>query len=120
VGSSELEETLAGQLRLRGIAGYEREARFCPERRFRADFLFRAPACLIVEVMGGTWTGGRHVTGKGYQSDAEKQRCATLMGYRYFPCTAKDIKSGKCADDIETYLGYYGGGGTQHTGRATA
>jgi very-short-patch-repair endonuclease len=108
---SELEETLAGQLRMRGIKNYRREVRFCPDRRYRADFLWGPPACLIAEVDGGTFSGGRHTRGAGFQSDAEKGQLAALMGYTTMHFTARDVKTGKAADTIETYLEYYGGEG---------
>jgi very-short-patch-repair endonuclease len=40
-------------------------------RRWAADFCWPSQR-LIVEVDGGTWTGGRHVTGSGYHKDLEK------------------------------------------------
>lgn len=56
-------------------------------RRFRLD---RAePNTLTaVELDGGTWTGGRHVTGAGYSRDCVKHNMATAAGWRVFHLTA--------------------------------
>jgi hypothetical protein len=59
----------------------EREWRFDTDRKWRFDFawpIFR----LAVEVDGGTWAGGRHTRGGGYERDAEKLNAAALAGWR--------------------------------------
>jgi very-short-patch-repair endonuclease len=59
----------------------EREYKFCDTRCWRADFAY-LPGKLLIEIEGGTWGGGRHTRGKGYQADCEKYNHATLAGWR--------------------------------------
>jgi len=75
----------------------ERDARFHPTRRWRADFLWRTR--VIVECEGGIWTRGRHVRGKGYRNDIEKYNAATALGYRVFRCT-----TGMLEDDPAAFV----------------
>lgn len=49
---------------------------------------------LAVEVEGGIWNGGRHVTGAGFEADCDKYNKATLMGWRILRFTNTSIKSG--------------------------
>ncbi|WP_433867048.1 DUF559 domain-containing protein [Ralstonia wenshanensis] len=87
------EETFALHLRTAGIAGFEREHRFAPPRRWRMDFA--DPARMIaVEIEGGTWTRSRHTTGKGYADDCEKYSTAAVMGWRVLRFTTDQVKSG--------------------------
>lgn len=59
------EEALALDLRAEKVAGWVREHRFHPARRWRFDFAW--PELLFaVEVEGGIWTGGRHNRGSGF------------------------------------------------------
>jgi len=37
---------------------------------------------LAVEVDGGTWTGGRHTRGAGFEADCEKLNAAVIAGFR--------------------------------------
>ncbi len=97
---SAAEEALAFQLRAVGIANV-RELVFAPPRKWRADF---AIGTLLVEVDGGTWTGGRHVTGTGYAADIEKANEAMLMGYRVLRVTPAMVDSGQALALIERAL----------------
>ncbi len=58
----------------------EREYRFHPTRRWRADFA-HVDSRTLIEIEGGVWNRGRHVTPKGFQADAEKYLTATLNGW---------------------------------------
>lgn len=62
-----------------GLPAYEREYRFCPGRKWRADFAFVEQRTLV-EIDGGTWKayGGRH----GRDSDREKHNAAVALGWR--------------------------------------
>ena len=99
---SELEETLAFQLRAESIRDFEREYRFAHPRRFRADF-YIAPDVLI-ECDGGVYANGRHVRGAGYEKDAEKYNLATLLGYRIFRFGPNQIKDGTALETIKRAL----------------
>ena len=75
-------------------AGVEcrKEYRFHPVRRWRFDYAL--PAQLIaVEVEGGVWTRGRHVSPRGFLSDMEKYNTATAMGWKVFRVTPSTLLS---------------------------
>lgn len=67
---------------------------------WRFDFAFKHQK-LAVEVEGGTFTGGRHTRGKGFESDCDKYNAATLGGWRILRFTAKHIKTGEALMLIE-------------------
>jgi very-short-patch-repair endonuclease len=92
------EIALAGQLDARGI-GYERELMLIPKRRFRFDFLLAGD--LIVEVEGGTWSGGRHTTGAGFKSDCFKYNAALELGYRVLRYTTDMVTKGEAIAQVE-------------------
>lgn len=81
---SDLEDRLDEQLRHGDLipSTYERQFQFAKHlgRRWAADFCWVAEK-LIVEVDGGTFSGGRHVTGAGYHKDLEKLNRATMLGF---------------------------------------
>jgi len=86
---SELEATFAHYwaLLVPDLPEPEREYRFAPPRRFRFDFAW--PDKLIaVELEGGVWSRGRHVRGKGYESDCEKYNLAQSLGWSVYRFTA--------------------------------
>ena len=58
----------------------QREYRFAPPRRRRADFA-RTQARLLIEIEGGLRKRGRHLTPRGFAADAEKYPAATLQGW---------------------------------------
>ena len=100
MSKSELEETLAGQIRLLGLEEPEREYRFAPGRRYRFDFCWpeRFLAC---EVEGGTWIHGRHTRGAGFEKDAEKYNLATILGWRVLRATGNMVRDGRAVTLIE-------------------
>lgn len=55
------------------------EYRFASPRRWRFDYAW-PDLRLALEVEGGTWTGGRHVRGHGYERDCEKYGEAVVLG----------------------------------------
>jgi len=105
---SDAEETLAFQLRAVGIR-FEREVRFAPPRRWRADFAIAQSdderRTLLIEVDGGSWIGGRHTTGAGFEADCEKLNAATLAGYRVLRATPAMVNDGRALALIEKALG---------------
>ena len=75
------------------IPEWEEEYRFHPVRRWRFDFAW--PFHMVaVEVDGGTWNGGRHVTGDGFSKDCEKLNEAQLLGWKTYRVTTDMIRSG--------------------------
>lgn len=74
------EQLLEALQRHQLLSGCEREHKFYETRRWRFDFAWRAQR-VAVEVEGGVWNGGRHVTPKGFISDCEKYTRAALEGW---------------------------------------
>jgi very-short-patch-repair endonuclease len=81
----------------------EVEVQLIPGRRWRYDFLWRGPA-LVVEIDGGIWIRGRHVTGPGRINDIRKSNAAVLAGYRQLTFTPDDIKSGLAVNTLAALL----------------
>jgi very-short-patch-repair endonuclease len=100
---SQLEETLFSQITMVGLPIPQREFRFAPPRRYRADFAY-PEKMLLIEVEGGIWTNGAHVRGGHYQSDCEKGNLATILGFRVLRFTGEMIKSGVAINMIERVL----------------
>lgn len=100
---SELEEMLAFQIKCLKLQTPEREYRFNPDRRYRADFAWPEHK-LLVEVEGGTWIRGRHSRGRGFENDCEKYNLATLDGWRVLRFTTGQIERGWAVSIIEAIL----------------
>jgi len=99
---SRLEERFAAQLDEKMIV-YERELMLIPGRRFRFDFVFPAN-WLVAEIEGGTWSGGRHTRGKGFQEDCIKYNLALELGWRVLRFTSSLVTNGTAADSVERIL----------------
>jgi hypothetical protein len=69
------------------------EVRFHESRRWRFDCSWPARV-VAVEFMGGVYSGGRHVRGKGYSDDCEKLATAAAMGWRVLPVTTEQLNRG--------------------------
>jgi very-short-patch-repair endonuclease len=81
------------------------EHRFAPPRRFRFDFAW--PDKLIaVELEGGVWARGRHVRGRGYESDCEKYNLAQSLGWSVYRFTAGmlDRDPAGCVEQVAAAL----------------
>ena len=100
---SDLEDLLAQQMKFAGLPEPEREYRFAPPRRYRADFAY-PDKMILIEVEGGVWTNGAHVRGKHYTSDCSKYNLAATMGFRVLRFTGEMIKSGLALRTIEEVL----------------
>ena len=107
---SAAETLLAAQLEQAGIP-FEREYRFAPPRRWRADFWILRPygvetlPNILVEIDGGGYVAGRHSRGAGMERDAEKQSAAAILGYRVIRATPKQVEDGRCLSWIRQALG---------------
>lgn len=99
------EETLAAQLDQAGIP-FDREFRFAPPRRWRADFyvgqIFNR---VLVEIDGGGFIAGGHSRGAGIYRDSEKQSAAAILGYRVIRCTPRQVEDGSALSWIQMALG---------------
>jgi len=70
------------------------EHRFHPVRKWRFDRAW-IPYKVAVEVEGGTFSGGRHVRGLGFQKDCTKYNEAALLGWIVLRVTARHIEDGR-------------------------
>jgi very-short-patch-repair endonuclease len=101
---SEAEELLAFHLRAAGRErGAVREFRFAAPRRWRFDFAW-VPEHVAVEVDGGSWSGGRHTSGSGFEADCEKLSEAAALGWRVLRVTPRMIQTGAALALIERAL----------------
>lgn len=101
--TSQLETTLLYLIRANGLPEPEREYRFAPPRRWRADFAY-PDKMLLIEVEGGMWTKSRHRTGTGYELDCRKYNQAVLDGWRLLRFTAGMIENGEAIETIKEAL----------------
>lgn len=62
------------------------EYQFHPKRKWRFDYAIPAVK-IAIEVEGGVFTGGRHVTGRGFINDMEKYNTAESMGWHVLRIT---------------------------------
>ena len=90
-------------LRCDGIGGWVTEFRFHPKRRFRFDFAWPGTK-LAVEVDGGTWIGGRHTRGAGFERDCRKINLGVVAGWRVLRFTADMVHSGEALTVIKEAL----------------
>ena len=97
---SDIEDELLQQIKKTQLPAPEREYRFHPVRKWRVDFCWPARN-IAVEVEGGTWVGGRHNRGAGFEKDCEKYAELALAGFRLFRFTSTMIKDGRALSYIE-------------------
>ena len=97
------EDALAAQLLAAGV-GFEREQLLIPGRRFRFDFVITG-SDLVIEVEGGTWSGGRHTSGVGFRSDCFKYNKALELGYRVLRYTTDMVTKGEAIAQVMDILG---------------
>lgn len=105
---SRLVEQLVSQLEAANLKPTHREWKFHPERRWRFDLAWVAKK-VAVEVHGGTWVGGRHTRGAGFEKDREKMNEAALLGWLVLEVTDKQIRSGQALAWVERALEVRGG-----------
>jgi very-short-patch-repair endonuclease len=87
-----------------GLPVPETEVQFHPVRLWRADYLWRHPYKLIVEVDGGLFVQGRHSRGVGAEKDMEKHAAALALGYRVLRVSPRHVKDGRALQWIEEVL----------------
>jgi very-short-patch-repair endonuclease len=81
----------------------------CAEHRFHARrgwlFDFAFPSSLVaIEIDGGTWTGGRHTRGAGFEEDCRKLNAAACQGWRVLRFLPADIQSGLLLTTVRNAL----------------
>ncbi len=70
----------------------EREHRFHPVRRWRADFA-HLPSRTLIEIEGGIYVQGRHNRPAGFAADLEKYLEAGLAGWRVIRLGPNELTS---------------------------
>ena len=76
---------------------------FHPKRKWRADYCW-PDYNLLLEIDGGIWSKGRHVTGTGRLADMEKQSEAAILGYRILYVTPQQMNDGTAMDRVRRGL----------------
>ena len=85
----------------------EKEVKFCPTRRWRADYFFANAVSgkpLAVEIEGGIFTKGRHTRGKGAENDMAKYNEMAIMGIALLRFTPEQVKRGLAALSIQRWF----------------
>ncbi len=85
------EELFLAQLVDYGFPEAKEEYRFHHYRRFRFDFAWPVVS-IAVEIEGGTWSGGRHSRGAGFERDCEKYNLATREHWKVYRFTSAMVK----------------------------
>ena len=83
----------------------EEEFRFCPTRRWRADFAIPSLKILI-EQEGGIWQYGRHNHAASMIADMEKYNTAASMGYLLLRFTPTDILKSPAIELVRKAIAY--------------
>lgn len=85
---------------------FYREFYFSNKRKWRVDFCWPDQR-LAVEIEGGSWTGGRHTRGKGFQGDMEKYNSLAMMHFCLLRFTPQQVRSGEAILTIEKWFKAY-------------
>jgi len=75
------------------------EFKFCPDRKFRADFAVCLER-LLLEINGGAFTQGRHTRGTGYVRDMEKRNLGTILGWSWLEFTPEQCENGNAKETL--------------------
>ncbi len=100
MAESDLERTLAFQMRALKLPEPGREVPVIAGRGWRFDFAW-PEHMLAVEVDGGTWKQGRHSRGAGYEEDCIKLAEAILAGWRVLRFTSAMVDDGRAVALVE-------------------
>lgn len=101
---SRLEAKFALIWKALGGPSLEREVRFHETRKWRSDFA-HLPSKTMIEIEGGTWSGGRHTRGAGYAKDCEKYNAAKHLGWSVYQLTGDMITIKHIEPIIESIMG---------------
>ena len=86
-----------------GEVEFAREHRFHPTRKWRLDLAW-TDIKVACEVEGGTWSGGRHTRGSGFEGDCDKYNEAALLGWLVLRVTGSMIKDGRAISAVAKAL----------------
>ena len=81
----------------------QRYAKSKRSKRYRLDFAHPA-SCIGIEIQGGVFMRGRHVTGSGYERDCRKYNIAYTSGWTIFLLTSTMTKDLFWFDLIAAYI----------------
>lgn len=73
------------------------------KRDWRFDFAW-PDLRIAAEVEGGSWAGGRHTRGRGFEEDCEKYNAAAEAGWRVFRFTGAMVEDGRAREVLERVL----------------
>ncbi len=94
---------LLSQIVVAGLPEPEAEFAFTTLRLWRFDFAWPERK-IAVEIEGGTWSGGRHVRGKGFENDCTKYNSAAILGWTVLRVTTAMVRDGRALKTIEEAL----------------
>ena len=77
--------------------------KFHPTRKWMFDRAW-PDRMLAVEIDGGTWSGGRHTRGSGYEKDCEKLNEAALLGWTVLRFTSNMVCDGRAMETTREAL----------------
>jgi very-short-patch-repair endonuclease len=120
---SEIEDHLETRMRQLSLPSMEREYRFAANhvglgpglrrrlayyqlKDWRFDFA-DLKRMIAVECEGGTYSGGRHVRGAGYEDDCEKYNHAAKLGWRVYRFTSAMVKDDRAILFLTSIYSYY-------------
>jgi len=87
---------------------FEREFKFHPDRRWRADYrlcgVLKDGQEILVEIEGGVYTQGRHTRGKGYEADMRKYNSCQALGFRLFRFSTNMVLRGEAKAFLAEHL----------------
>lgn len=79
------------------------EYRFHTTRRWRLDYAF-PDWKLAVEIEGGLYSRGRHVSIKGFKGDISKYNSLAILGWRLLRFLPEQVTKGEAVRTIEEYF----------------
>lgn len=80
----------------------EKEYKFIPGRRFRADYAI-VPWWLLIEIEGAVWVSGRHTRGSGFVKDIEKYNLAMVYGWQVLRLTPQQFRKTQAVEWLEMW-----------------
>lgn len=100
------EDLFYNQIKESGLPEPNRQFKFHPKRRWRADFGWNCEyngrkVRLIAEVEGGIFIGGRHTHPIGFTKDVEKYDEAEILGYKVIRVTSGMVRDGRGLDFLK-------------------
>lgn len=97
------EQVLQAQIRGVGYSEVVTELRFAPPRLFRFDVALPA-LMLAIEIDGGCFNGGRHVSTAGIRSEHIKGFLAAALGWTVIHVLPEDVSSGEALRRVQAVL----------------